>query len=139
MSQKMFGYNFRIVSVLSDLVESSRGYITKIYQNIPDVIVTKCTEYPDIVSSLDITGKAFVVWLSFTQYDSDSECQGVNPEPLMIFKDKKTAEEFKKYFCDGVKYIKTSDGQTTTLDMNALGYNQSISAINITKVEVVVS
>lgn len=137
MSQKIFGYNFKVDSVLTDFVESSRGYITKIYQNIPEVIVTKCIEYPDIVSPLDITGNAFVVWLSLTRYDSGSEEQDYDYEPLAIFKEKKFANEFKKYFWAGARHIKTSDGQTTTIDMNALGYNRSISAINITKVEVV--
>ena len=63
------------------------------------VKVEEVTEYPDVVTTLDINkgDEAFVVWAEWSTGNSFGRAHNSNAEAVGIFKDEKAADDFAKF------------------------------------------
>lgn len=102
--------------------------------------ISRCEEYPDIVSSLDIKDgdKCFVVWVQWSSGDSFGHHSGAYSEAFAVFKDKVRAEAFAKALraADVEQQssitFESEDGQTITINYFPFyGYFESVDFIEV--------
>lgn len=102
--------------------------------------ISRCEEYPDIVSSLDIKDgeKCFVVWVQWSSGDSFGHHSGAYSEAFAVFKDKACAEAFAKALRaadvekQSIITFESEDGQTITINYFPFyGYFESVDFIEV--------
>ena len=134
---KNYGYKVDINSTLTYSEYSTEPYgpWSEEWENILDQIITRDNKYPNLVSKIKfIPGEPlYVVWAEWSAGDSFGWATSKYSEPYALFRNKKSAEDFKKH-------LKTSKGDITfevegqhieLFSLPWLGYFEELNSINI--------
>lgn len=135
----MFGYKVTIESYRTHYEHDGKQYgawSASSHHTLGRKVVN-CTDYPDVVSSLDIPSgtNALVVWAIWGSGDSFGFEDGANSEAIGIFTDMKAASELVDYInnmrrSNSIDLV-TSDGQHHKHDWCGWsGYFERLESVN---------